>query len=41
LTANPDFDEIEINPLLLAPTGGGALAVDAVIWKTDTNQDRP
>ena len=35
MTANPDFDEIEINPLMLAPTGGGALAVDAVIWKTD------
>jgi acyl-CoA synthetase (NDP forming) len=35
ITANPEFDEIEINPLMLAPTGGGALAVDAVIWKTD------
>jgi acyl-CoA synthetase (NDP forming) len=35
ITANPDFDEIEINPLMLAPAGGGALAVDAVIWKTD------
>jgi len=35
LASNPDFDEIEINPLMLAPAGGGALAVDAVIWKTD------
>ena len=36
ITSTPDIDEIEINPLILAPAGGGALAVDAVIWKTDT-----
>jgi len=35
ITATPDLDEIEINPLMLARQGGGALAVDAVIWKTD------
>ena len=35
MTATPDFDEIEINPLMLAPAGGGVLAVDAVIWKTE------
>ena len=36
MIANPDIDEIEINPLMLAPAGGGAMAVDAVIWKTDS-----
>lgn len=35
MIANPDLDEIEVNPLMLAPAGGGALAVDAVIWKTE------
>ena len=35
IAATPDFDEIEINPLMLAPAGGGVLAVDAVIWKTE------
>ena len=35
MTATPDFDEIEINPLMLGRRQGGALAVDAVIWKTD------
>ena len=32
------IDEIEINPLMLAAGDGGALAVDAVIWKTDGEQ---
>lgn len=34
LVSTPHIDEIEINPLMLAPTGGGALAVDAVMWCT-------
>ena len=29
---NKTIDEIEINPLMLAKTGGGATAADAVIW---------
>jgi len=29
---NETIDEIEINPLMLAETGGGATAADAVIW---------
>lgn len=29
---NEIIDEIEINPLMLAETGGGATAADAVIW---------
>jgi hypothetical protein len=36
ITKDPAIDEIEINPLMLGETGKGALAVDAVIWKTDT-----
>ena len=36
--SDPQIDEIEINPLMLAPQGGGALAVDAVIWKTESAQ---
>ena len=36
--SDPRIDEIEINPLLLAAPGGGALAVDAVIWKTEGEQ---
>ena len=36
MVANPDLDEIEINPLMLAPAHGGILAVDAVIWKTES-----
>ena len=36
MVANPDLDEIEINPLMLAPADGGILAVDAVIWKTES-----
>ena len=35
ITADPAIDEIEVNPLMLGPAGTGALAVDAVIWKTD------
>ena len=40
IAASPAIDEIEINPLVLAPTGGkalassGVLALDAVIWNT-------
>ena len=37
--ADPSIDEIEINPLMLAPDGGGALAVDAVIWKSEDIED--
>ena len=36
--SDPRIDEIEINPLMLAAGDGGALAVDAVIWKTDGEQ---
>ena len=36
ITNDPTIDEIEINPLMLGETDKGALAVDAVIWKTDT-----
>ena len=35
IIATPEFDEIEVNPLMLAPAGSGALALDAVIWKTE------
>ena len=35
IEADPAIDEIEVNPLMLGVTGTGALAVDAVIWKTD------
>ena len=34
IEAEPAIDEIEVNPLMLGETGTGALAVDAVIWKT-------
>jgi succinyl-CoA synthetase beta subunit len=34
IETSPMIDEIEINPLMLAPVGGGALALDAVIWNT-------
>ena len=37
--SDPSIDEIEINPLMLAPDGGGALAVDAVIWKSEDIED--
>ena len=34
IETSPAIDEIEINPLMLAPSGGGVLALDAVIWNT-------
>ena len=34
IEADPAIDEIEVNPLMLGEPGTGALAVDAVIWKT-------
>ena len=37
ITTDPAIDEIEVNPLMLGETGAGALAVDAVIWKTDSS----
>ena len=38
ITTDPTIDEIEVNPLMIGEAdapGAGALAVDAVIWKTD------
>ena len=37
ITTDPAIDEIEVNPLMLGETGAGALAADAVIWKTDSS----
>mgnify|MGYP002034796674 CR=1 FL=1 len=37
ITPAPAIDEIEVNPLMLGETGAGALAADAVIWKTDSS----
>ncbi|MEC7236593.1 MAG: acetate--CoA ligase family protein, partial [Pseudomonadota bacterium] len=37
ITPDPTIDEIEVNPLMLGETGAGALAADAVIWKTDSS----
>ena len=34
IETSPAIDEIEVNPLMLAPDSGGALALDAVIWNT-------
>ncbi|MEK9961510.1 MAG: acetate--CoA ligase family protein, partial [Rhodobiaceae bacterium] len=39
MMAAPEFDEIEVNPLMLASAGGGALALDAVIWKTGASEE--
>ena len=39
IEADPAIDEIEVNPLMLGETGTGALAVDAVIWKTDADNE--
>jgi acyl-CoA synthetase (NDP forming) len=39
MMATPEFDEIEVNPLMLASAGGGALALDAVIWKTGASEE--
>ena len=41
IEADPAIDEIEVNPLMLGETGTGALAVDAVIWKTDPHDRSP
>ena len=41
IEADPAIDEIEVNPLMLGETGTGALAVDAVIWKTDPHDMSP
>jgi len=34
IETSPEIDEIEVNPLMLAPAGDGVLALDAVIWNT-------
>ncbi|MCH1474451.1 MAG: acetate--CoA ligase family protein [Alphaproteobacteria bacterium] len=41
IEADPAIDEIEVNPLMLGEPGTGALAVDAVIWKTDPQDMSP
>ena len=41
IEADPAIDEIEVNPLMLGEIGTGALAVDAVIWKTDPQDMSP
>ncbi|MGC6453731.1 MAG: acetate--CoA ligase family protein [Candidatus Puniceispirillaceae bacterium] len=44
IETSPAIDEIEINPLMLAPAGGGVLALDAVIWNTAARtqeEDKP
>ena len=41
IEADPAIDEIEVNPLMLGETGTGALAVDAVIWKTGADNEGP
>ncbi len=35
ITENHNIVEIEVNPLMLGPVGGGAIAADAVIWLAD------